>query len=211
MTSLDELDLFSPPLDEGRIVRTPRKHRHVWIGITGALLFNGTPLDDIRTVWKCSRCGRLRDETRARRGKSARRLGGDQERRIERVYGPVKRGEYGDAVDHVGAVWRWQSKATRSLPPRWLAAIDVPQPRDVLPVSIERAHAGMAGLFDPRRSVVIRSFIRNGGLAAGRTRDWLFVGYLDAEAELGAPRRLPPAPWWVIPGDWWLDHFGRDE
>lgn len=159
----------------------------------------------------CSRCNAVLDTARLRRGKRSDRLGKDNERRIQRVYGPTKIGQRGDAVDHIGRIWRWQSKASRNPPAGWLALIDRPTERTP-PNSVLVALAKMelGDLYGPRRSVVIRSFVRAGGRAEGRTRDWLFVHADDASAELGlTPARYPG--WWVIPGDWWLDHFGRDE
>lgn len=192
---------FTQPAAEF-VVPTPRRcRRHRWA-------WTDWMDDDSRIlvmVERCTSCGRHMDAAASRRGRSARRLGGDAERRIERVYGPTKRGEYGDAVDHLGRVWRWQSKATRSLPPRWLAAISEPTWRATLPVALERAWHGMGPHFTDHARVVIRSFVRHGVA----TRDWLFVGAADATEELGLPRRA--GGWWMLPGSWWLDRFGKDE
>lgn len=195
MTDYDDLPFTQPTGSDP--VPTPRKcSRHDWV--RGE---QDRPGPDL-TV--CARCGHRKDLARMRRGKSSRRLGGDQERRIERVYGPTKIGERGDPVDHIGRVWRWQAKATRALPPRWLASINLPTPRDP-PSSVADAWNRMSGLYGTRRSVVIRSYVSRGI----RTRDWLFVGAEDAVAEFGAV--IPYfTGWWVIPGDWWLDHFGSD-
>jgi len=185
-------DLFVP-LTPSNPAATPRKcRRHEWV----------RPAWQPEEAW-CARCGKLRDEASVRRGKSSRRLGSDQERRIERVYGPTKIGERGDPVDHLGAVWKWQSKATRSLPPKWLATIDEPVFRPDLPHFITRPLYAMHGLYGDRSGVVIRSYVH----AGTRTRDWLFIRSEDALRWFG----LGGLGWWVIPGGWWLDHYGRDE
>jgi hypothetical protein len=51
----------------------------------------------------------------------------------------------------------------------------------------------------------MRSYVH----AGTRTRDWLFVSDEDATSEFVA---LSPRyhGWWVLPGDWWADHFGKD-
>jgi hypothetical protein len=228
MTDLAELEgLFSR--QDADPVPTPRKcRRHEWQSIVIQHDLSSLEGPDIYTPpfcvcgnwWpcpdapqsneiRCVRCGAIRDETRARRGKSARRLGGDQERRIERIYGPVKIGERGDPVDHIGRVWRWQSKATRKVPPLWLAAIVQPTYRlwTAIPKTSRTAWLKMQGLYGPRSSVLIWSFVTNGV----RTRDWLFVSLRAGSDEFNL---VPPEyalGWWVIPGDWWLDHFGKDE
>ena len=211
MTELDRTDAildesWAPPeVDDMALERKPKVCRHDWVVNRH---WNGGPTSEPPIV-QCVRCNRVRDEVAAKRGKSARRLGGDQERRIEKVYGPVKIGERGDPVDHLGRVWRWQSKATRGLPPKWLAAITEPTYRAVVPFALERAYDAMAGHYDPRGSVVIRSFVSRGV----RARDWLFVDAADGAAELALahPVGTSTLGFWVIPGDWWLDHFGRDD
>ena len=115
------------------------------------------------------------DPVKARRGKSADRLGKDQERRIEREYGPRKVGEYGDAVDHLGRDFKWQAKATRKPPPLWLAAIDAPTWRATVPKWIEEPMFHMLGIGGMRRPLVIRSHVHQGV----PTRDWLFVIWRD--------------------------------
>lgn len=217
MTTLDDLDLFAetPAM---LAPAPPRKCRHPKANRITHRISEGwsrevdmesylVVVERPRTVTVCGRCGVTIDETRARRGTSARRLGGDAERRIERLYGPRKIGERGDPVDHIGRVWRWQSKATRALPPLWLAAIAEPTPLGKLPASIEVPYWGMAGHYAELLPVVIRSYVHVGA----RTRDWLFVHHGDAANELGLPAVPPPFRWYVVPGDWFLDHFGRDE
>lgn len=202
MTDLDWL----PPADSTIVVPTPRKCRHIrtWRTFQPLPPEEQVPGMPLRGNSVCGSCGKIMDPDKARRGKSSRRLGGDQERRIERVYGPVKIGERGDPVDHLGRVWRWQSKATRQLPPRWIVAIEAPSWLPRLPLGLAGPHVLMDGLYSPRVGVVIRSFVSNGT----RTRDWMVIRATDGD-ELGLERRL--AGWYVMSGDWWLDHFGRDE
>jgi hypothetical protein len=58
-------------------------------------------------------CGAVYDPALAKRGRSAARLGKDQERAFEREHGPRKIGELGDPVDHIGAFGKYQVKSTR--------------------------------------------------------------------------------------------------
>ena len=145
------------------------------------------------------------DPVKARRGKSADRLGKDQERRIERVYGPRKVGEYGDAVDHLGRDFKWQAKATRKLPPKWLAAITEPTRIDGVPESIRRPYEHMASIGGDRYPLVIRSYVRHGV----PTRDWMFV----SAWHWGTLHNFPATTilgWVVIPGADFLEIHGPD-
>ena len=194
-----------PPPDAPDPIPTPRKCRHIRTWRT----FHSDAVQPAHGPLQghsdCGQCGKCMDPAMTKRGRSSDRLGKDQERRIQAVYGPQKIGQRGDAVDHIGRVWRWQSKATRALPPKWLAAIDGPTHHDVT-ASIAAAWNAMTGLYGTRRSVVIRSFVSRGI----RTRDWLFLDAHDGVAEFGYDTLPYVTGWWVIPGDWWLDHFGRD-
>lgn len=154
--------------------------------------------------WECQRCGHRAAVAVTRRGRSSDRLGKDQERRIERVYGPRKVGEYGDAVDHLGRDFKWQAKASRSLPPRWLAAITEPTHRDILPRSILEPMAHMRPIGGARSPLLIRSYVRQGV----PTQDWMFVTSWDWGELHGWPTILGYA---VIPGASFLDIHGRDE
>ena len=124
-------------------------------------------------------------------------------RRIERLYGPVKVGEFGDAVDHLGRDWKWQSKATRTPPPIWLAAITAPTFRAFLPLAVLEAMEHMAGIGGTRHPLVIRSYVRNG---VG-TRDWIFVRTRDWRALHGAAIN---SGYLVIPGPDFLAINGPD-
>lgn len=114
MTDLDALLATFPPEPE-RIVlpRTPQRHRHEWL------------LGGVSSV--CMRCGKERDES-SRRGRSARRLGADGERRSEKRYGMRKVGEFGGPDDLSNDLFLAQQKTTRRAAPlRWksiFAALD---------------------------------------------------------------------------------------
>jgi len=215
MTDLADLPFTYPsqPTSNGATGR-PKCKRHDWVTCGPDYLPEspyGAPEDYGRE--RCHFCGVFRDPVASRRGRSASRLGKDQERRIERVYGPRKVGEFGDAVDHLGRDWKWQAKSTRSLPPKWLAAITEPTWRPVLPKSILGPMAHMEGIGGARRPLVIRSYVRRGGLAEGRTQDWLFVtAYAWAEFhERNFPMgHLAPIGFLVIPGADFLEIHGRD-
>ena len=188
-----------PAIRNGAVGRKCR--RHEW-----------TPRNADGESW-CVRCSAIRDPAASRRGRSADRLGKDQERRIERTYGPRKVGEYGDPVDHLGRDFKWQSKATRGLPPKWLAAITAPMWRPILPKAVLGPMAHMVGIGGARRPLVIRSFVHHGVA----TRDWLFARDRDWWAfhqGSGAPSGgflVPTHGYLVIPGADFLELHGRDE
>lgn len=120
----------------------------------------------------CGSCGKFIDWQQLAKGRSSRRLGGDQERRIERVYGPTKIGERGDPVDHLGRLFKWQSKASRRAAPAWIKG------------PLER----MAGLYGDRIPVLILSFVRPGvkpeDYIVISGRDWLALHGRDSDEEL---------------------------
>jgi hypothetical protein len=66
----------------------------------------------------CRRCGAVRDEARARRGRTSRDYGNRAELKIARAYGGTKIGQAGGPVDVRGAEWHTQVKTHRRLPPR---------------------------------------------------------------------------------------------
>ncbi len=64
------------------------------------------------TTWVCARCGRERDEERARRGRHSLRAGKDAERAIAAAYGGERVGQHGGPADViVGELFIVQSKA----------------------------------------------------------------------------------------------------
>jgi hypothetical protein len=164
-------DLFAVLSDPTRPARQPRPcRRHVW-----SLSTDMAPDSRVLAyVYRCARCGHVRSDTASRKGRSSRRLGADQERRIERVYGPRKIGERGDAVDHIGTIGKYQSKASRTKPPAWLS---------------EPLHK-MDGLYGERVPVLVVSYVRPGvpveDYIVIRGRDWLALHGRDEPAEEGA-------------------------
>lgn len=179
-------DLFLPTTRANPAAPKPKCRRHIWT--------------DATIPASCSRCNQPRDDARVRLGKSARRLGGDQERRIERIYGPRKVGEYGDPVDHLGRDWKWQSKATREAKPLWLSAVLLPTWRETVPAWVITALERMEPYHSELKPVVIRSYVRRGV----RPEDYLFIrGYQW-------PMQQRASGYWVIPGTDWLDYLGTD-
>ena len=152
---------------------------------------------------RCDRCGIAKDDVRSRRGTSARRLGGDQERRIERVYGPRKVGEHGDAIDLLGRDFAWQSKATRQPPAAWLSGVDSAGLRFAAPALVRESVAAMLPLLAHRLPLVIVSHVHQGR----ETRDWIWVRADDWHRLHGGGVR---EGWLVMSGDWFLAVNGRD-
>lgn len=124
MTSLDDLDLFTP---QEAVVPTPRKHRHVWQWAEPYALEDG-PAGIVVNRVVCSRCGRFRDETRARRGKNNRARGNAIEREVAAKLGLRRVGQYGGADDVRGLAFAGQVKSGTAFPLklwRWLKAVPV--------------------------------------------------------------------------------------
>lgn len=162
MTTLDELDLFSKPSDV--VVETPRKcRRHEW-----AIDYIDPAADYPTKIYVCRRCHAVRDETRARRGKSSRRLGHDGERRSEKRYGWRKVGEYGGITDLEGTLAIVQQKTSRRAPP----------------VAWKSIFAALEGRSGGRIPLILHSFVRAGvdteDFIVIRGRDWLQLHGKDA-------------------------------
>lgn len=156
-------------------------------------------------VWTVCPCGAQRDLDAPRRGRSAARLGKDQERRIERVYGPRKVGEFGDAIDLLGATFAWQSKATRDPMPAWMVAVDAPVART--PTALVRdAAAAMEPIRAHRLPLVIQPFIARTG-----TTDRIWVRAGDWWHLHGDPEPSHDGWWVVMSGAAFLDLHGRDQ
>ena len=117
----------------------------------------------------CSRCGTIRDEAKARRGKSARRLGNDGERRSEKRYGWRKTGEFGGIDDLVGSLAIVQQKTTRAAPPATWKGI------------FARLDERAAG----RVPLILLSYVKAGvdteDFIVLRGRDWLALHGKDSE------------------------------
>lgn len=159
MLDLDEaLGTFEPDDSaEHRVVvveKEPRKcRRHEWT----KSIFVGA----VEPITTCPRCGTIRDEVRAKRGKSSRRLGHDGERRSEKRYGWAKVGEFGGITDLQGTMAIVQQKTSRrAAPPAWK--------------SIFAALEARAG---GRIPLILLSFVKQGvdtdDYIVIRGRDWL--------------------------------------
>ena len=145
---------FWPPVAPDDRVLTPKKHRHEWrqesvvTYCRDGLPYKATPF------WKCARCPAIRDETRARRGKTSRNRGNAFEREVAAKLGGRRVGQYGDKVDVQVDGWlRVQCKNGNAYPERldgWLRAI--PAQADMLRAVVLGDAPGSAG---KRRSLVV--------------------------------------------------------
>ncbi len=161
MTEPNDLDAMpfdsAPELETARsLVRSDRPcRRHRWMFVPLGAYPNLT------MVSECARCGRRKDEVRSRRGKSARRFGGDQERRAEKRYGWEKIGERGQMTDLRGRLMKIQQKSSRRLPPALF--------RSVFPA--------LDATMDGRIAGILLSYVRPGVPAQDyvviRGADWL--------------------------------------
>lgn len=161
-------------------------------------------------AWTVCPCGAQRDLEAPRRGRSARRFGIEQERRIERVYGPRKVGEHGDAIDLIGRDLAWQSKATHDAPPDWMAAVTTPVLRRPTALVWSCATA-MEPILAGRAPAVIQTFVRRDGPKDQRTRDWVWVPAEWWGAWHGTPAPFLLGDWVVMSGQAFLVIHGRDE
>jgi len=153
---------------------------------------------------KTCRCGRRENTETRRKARSSVRLGKDTERRIERLYGPLKVGERGDAIDLLGHDWKWQSKATRGVMPQRYAAITswaAIDPARWITVPMD----AMEPLHRELRSLLIRSWVRVGI----PTRDLIVVRSSDWAELHGGP--APASDLMAMTGEWFLEMHGRDE
>lgn len=100
-----------------------RCRRHTWWGdYRPPLGTDPTPENMARyTVVRCVRCPAIRDETRARRGKSARQRGNAYERELAKKLGGKRTGMYGGPDDvTVSELFVIQSKVRKAWP-QWMA------------------------------------------------------------------------------------------
>lgn len=153
MTDYDDLPFSYGDTEPSLTVElTPRKHRHRWVRYD---IGNG------HDGFECSRCGRVQDLALSRRGKSSRRLGHDQERRAERVYGWEKIGERGQMTDLRGRMFKVQQKASRRQAPALFRAV----------------FPALDATRDQRIPAILLSFVKAGvgteDYVVIRGRDWL--------------------------------------
>ena len=109
----DELPFEQPDETQSAVTfvePTERKHTHKFVRTT---YLRGEVKE---TVHEC-RCGRVRDEAAARRGKQSRNYGTRAELTAARKYGGVKIGAAGGPVDIRGKDFATQMKTHRRLPP----------------------------------------------------------------------------------------------
>jgi len=155
------VDLAELPFDQGTdppaIPTKPRPHRHVWV----RWMIDEDGVKTFRIVCEAHAVPVVRDEAKARRGKSSRRLGHDGERRSEKRYGWRKVGEFGGITDLEGTMAIVQQKTSRrAAPSAWLG--------------IFGALAARAG---GRIPLILLSFVKNGmpteDFVLIRGSDWL--------------------------------------
>jgi hypothetical protein len=112
-------DLFAVTPDPSRPARPSRLcRRHDWYGIA---------LGD-RIITTCRRCGRVRDDATARRGRTNRSRGNAIERDVAKALGMRRVGQYGGPDDARGSLFAAQVKSGKSYPERlhtWLKAVPV--------------------------------------------------------------------------------------
>lgn len=113
---------------ESAAVPSPRRHRHQWwtccppiVGAnTGKCLHDFT--DHVICRIECKACGKLRDETQSRRGRSARARGNTAEREWCRRLGLEHVGKFGSAADGQNALFVGQAKSRQTGAfPGWMA------------------------------------------------------------------------------------------
>jgi hypothetical protein len=193
---------YRAALGAARLAGEVKRHRHVWERYYIAVASAEQP--DVIAVGETScRCGVIRDDAKSSLGKSSRRLGNDNERRLERLYGPTKVGEYGDPVDLIGKDWVWQAKASRGAPPLWLSAVDAWTGRLAIPTGWEATFRAMEPIRRDRAPLLIRSYVRSGV----PTRDWIVVRSSDWADLHGISSGMP---WLVMTGAEFLAINGTD-
>lgn len=108
-----------PPADASRPARPSRVcRRHDWYDIA---------LGD-QLITTCRRCGRVRDDATARRGRTNRSRGNAIERDVAKRLGMRRVGQYGGPDDARGSLFAAQVKSGKSYPERlhaWLHAVPV--------------------------------------------------------------------------------------
>jgi hypothetical protein len=140
-------------------------------------------------------------------------MGKENERRLERVYGPTKVGERGDAVDLVGHFWKWQSKASRADVPRKLARVTTIEYVATVPAYVRRPLEAMAPLYPMLSPLLVRSFVRQGV----PTQDFIYVPSaewlvaLDVDPSEALERTNGGIGIYVMTGEHFRLSYGRDE
>ena len=105
----------------------------------------------------CFRCGAVRDETRARRGRTSLRAGKDAERAIAKAYGGRRTGQYGGPDDVVvGDLFVVQSKVGWFSERMWAELEKLPRTGGRIPTLIVSERHGHQGKVT--RRLVIREY-----------------------------------------------------
>ena len=116
-------DADTLPFDYGEAERPatapPRKcRRHQWARGPTERVYDSMGFGhSVTQPTACVRCGAIRDETRARRGRQSRTYGNRAELSVARTYGGRKVGHAGGPVDVRGKEFSTQVKTHRRLPP----------------------------------------------------------------------------------------------
>jgi hypothetical protein len=131
------------------------------------------------------------------------RLGKDNERRLAKKYGWRKVGQFGDAVDLLGADVKVQSKATRHPITTYLDGLRDIGHLDIAPAYVTGPIEKMAPLYPDRIPVLVRSFVRR----ARPTRDFIYLAARHWYALHGGDESRG---WVVMTGEYWLDIHGRE-
>lgn len=128
MSEPNDLDAIAfeevtPPTFAGSAGLRARCRRHDWVTrAVDTSKWAGMPIDQtLATETFCARCGTVRDEVRARRGKSARSRGNAYERELAKKLGGKRTGMYGGPDDvTVNDLFVIQSKVRKAWP-QWMA------------------------------------------------------------------------------------------
>jgi hypothetical protein len=132
MGDLDDFDLFGEPTPANPAAPAPRKcRRHEWgarVLTTGGTLIPSPSrsmgyvavLPDTRI--ECLRCGKPKDDTASRRGRTNRSRGNAIERRVASRNGGARTGQFGGKNDVTNDLFHFQVKSRKGKAfPRWMS------------------------------------------------------------------------------------------
>ena len=109
----------------GAVVIEPRLcRRHYWLIRESVSVVSGVA----ETEAICTRCGRVRDDAKVRRGRTNRSRGNAIERDVAKALGMRRVGQHGGPDDARGSLFAAQVKSGKSYPERlhgWLKAVPV--------------------------------------------------------------------------------------
>ena len=158
MTDTLPFDYPSPATPTGAVGKRCRRHDWLWESLSqGTESWVPGHFTDCIQRTRCLRCGAIRDEARARRGRTNRRAGNDAERAIAKAYGGRRTGQYGGPDDVVvGDLFVVQSKVGWFSERMWSELEKLPRAGGRIPtliVSERHGHQGKA-----TRRLVIREY-----------------------------------------------------